>query len=219
MDFETKDLLDRLNQLENEFEERLEKTRAEGNYTLKKGKAVFEDTIVAEQQLIKIGLLKYIKDARIIAILSAPVVYALVVPFVLLDISVTLYMLICFWAWQIHYVKRSDYIVIDRQLLAYLNPIQKVHCIYCGYITGLVSYIREVTARTEKFWCPIKHSKRIKDAHAHYRGFMDYGDAEGYRARLEEFRDTLRKAEYRHLKPKDDSSQKTGKDTGKRKDK
>ena len=198
------DLVERLDELENEFEERLGEQRDLQDYTVEDGRATFTTETIAEQQLTKTSLLTYLKNARIIAMLSAPVVYALLVPFVLLDASVTLYMLICFWAWQIHYVKRSDYIVIDRHYLPYLNPIQKVHCIYCGYINGLVAYVREVTAQTEKFWCPIKHAARVADSHNHYRSFMEYGDAEDHRDRLEQFRDTLRKEQYRRTKQDND---------------
>lgn len=200
MDKDLDDLVDRLGKLEDEFEERLDQKIEDAEYMIRNGKAVFEEERIAVQKKIKIGLPTFLKQARIIAILSAPVVYALLIPFVLLDISVTIYMLICFWAWQIHYVKRSDYIVIDRQYLAYLNPIQKVHCMYCGYINGLIAYVREVTARTEKFWCPIKHARRVKGSHAHYRRFVDYGDAEDYRARLEVLRDSLRKAKYKRIR-------------------
>ena len=51
---------------------------------------------------------------------------------------------------------RSDFIAIDRHQLAYLNVIEKVNCAYCGYANGVAAYFREVAARTEEYWCPIK---------------------------------------------------------------
>jgi hypothetical protein len=52
--------------------------------------------------------------------------------------------------------------------------------------------VREVSSRTEQYWCPIKHAVKITDPHRRYYEFLEYGDAEGYRARLDEFRNRLR---------------------------
>jgi hypothetical protein len=81
-------------------------------------------------------------------------------------------------------VRRSAYIVIDRQHLAYLNGIEKLNCMYCGYANGVFAYVREVAGRTEQYWCPIRHATRVRAPHPHYRHFVDYGDADGYRKRL-----------------------------------
>jgi hypothetical protein len=45
-----------------------------------------------------------------------------------------------------------------------------------------------VAARTEQYWCPIKHARRLKGAHARYPRFFDFGDAEAYRQGLERLR-------------------------------
>jgi hypothetical protein len=55
----------------------------------------------------------------------------------------------------------------------------------------LFAYIREVAARTEQYWCPIKHARRIVSAHERYHGFADYGDAEAYHGELEALRNEL----------------------------
>jgi hypothetical protein len=81
-------------------------------------------------------------------------------------------------------VRRSTYIVIDRQNLAYLNAIEKANCVYCGYANGVFAYVREIAGRTEQYWCPIKHVKRVRAPHIHYREFVDYGDGRGYRRML-----------------------------------
>jgi hypothetical protein len=85
-------------------------------------------------------------------------------------------------------VKRQRYIVIDHQSLAYLNLIEKLNCLYCGYFNGLIAYVREVAARTEQYWCPVKHARRLAAMHSRYGKFLEYGDAEGYRRQLEEIR-------------------------------
>ncbi len=75
----------------------------------------------------------------------------------------------------------AGYFALDRHRLAYLNGIEKANCTFGTYANGVVAYVREVAARTEQYWCPIKHSRTVRDPHARYQGFFDYGDAEGYR--------------------------------------
>ena len=103
------------------------------------------------------------------------------VPFLLLDAWVAVYQALCFRAWGIRRVRRRPYFVVDRHKLAYLNGIEKVNGLFCSYANGLIAYVREVAARTEQYWCPIKHARAWRDPHSRYGTFVDYGDAEGYR--------------------------------------
>ena len=134
---------------------------------------------------------RYLLGARIAHVLTAPVIYSLILPFALLDLGVTLYQLICFPVYRVPRVRRADYLVIDRQHLSYLNLIEKINCVYCGYGNGVVAYAREVGARTEQYWCPIKHARRNADAHHLSSDFPDYGDAEAYHQRLAGLRKAL----------------------------
>ena len=68
--------------------------------------------------------------------------------------------------------------------LADLNAIEKVTCVYCGYVNWVVAYVREVAGRTEQYWCPIRHAKRVRAPHTHSREFVDYGDARGYQREI-----------------------------------
>ena len=77
--------------------------------------------------------------------------------------------------------------------LAYLNGLQKLNCVYCGYGNGLISFVREVSGRTEAYWCPIKHASRVPDPHSRYPGFVDYGNEEAFQQRVEEQREALTK--------------------------
>jgi hypothetical protein len=77
---------------------------------------------------------------------------------------------------------------MDRGRLAYLNPMEKFNCVYCGYVNGLLAYVQEIAGRTEQYWCPIKHAIRLKTTHSRYQRFFDYGDAEQYHARLKAVR-------------------------------
>jgi heat shock protein HspQ len=56
-----------------------------------------------------------------------------------------------------------------------------------------MAYGREVVGLTEQYWCPIKHARRVLQAHPHYHGFADYGDAEHFRAELARLRAELLK--------------------------
>jgi hypothetical protein len=67
------------------------------------------------------------RGVRCIYLLTAPVIYALLVPFVLLDLWVTLYQWVCFPIYGMPRVPRRRYFMIDRHELEYLNAIEKVN--------------------------------------------------------------------------------------------
>ena len=69
-------------------------------------------------------------------------------------------------------------------------------CTYCEYGTGLMAYMGEILARTEQYFCPTKHAHKILGTHARYKRFLDYGEADAYEARPEEFRVALGRAEW-----------------------
>jgi hypothetical protein len=175
-------------ELESEIERILEEKRADFQYTIKKGKVRFKQQIREFQRQHKKGLFRFFLDAEFKHILSAPVIYSIIFPLLFLDFGITLYQHICFRIYGIPLVKRSRYIVIDRQHLEYLNIIEKINCMYCGYGNGLMAYSREVIACTEQYWCPIKHANKILDAHRMTEKFVDYGDAEAYRKSLSDLR-------------------------------
>lgn len=182
------DILARMKALENELEKELESRRENFRYTLVNHKVRFERDILAQQKKFRAGLLRYILTARALHVLTAPVIYAVSIPLVMLDLMVTLYQYVCFPVYGIPRVKRSDYLVFDRHHLAYLNLLEKLNCLYCSYANGLIPYFAEVVGRTEQYWCPIKHAERMRATHARYRFFSEYGDAEGFRRDLDKIR-------------------------------
>ena len=135
----------------------------------------------------------YLVESRPLNMLAAPVIYSMIVPIALLDAWISIYQFLCFPLFGIRRVRRGDYVVIDRHTLAYLNGIEKFNCVYCGYANGVFAYAREITGRTEAYWCPIKHHKRTRDAHAYYDDFAQYGDASGYKRRLPALRRALKR--------------------------
>jgi len=121
-------------------------------------------------------------------IISAPFIYAMIIPFLFVDLSISIYQLICFSLYRIGKVDRRKYIVIDRHQLSYLNSVEKLNCVYCGYINGLIAYSREIVSRTEQYWCPVKHARRLGSIHSRYHKFLEYGDGREYQERVAEIR-------------------------------
>lgn len=154
--------------------------------------AAVEREIRRAQRRFRQSVPAFLRTSSLRNLITAPFVYSLALPLVLADMWITAYQWICFPLYRIACVPRRRYFVIDRHKLAYLNPIEKLHCTYCSYANGLIAYIREIAARTEQYWCPIKHGRRIQAPHHLYRVFADYGDGAGYRARGFELRAALR---------------------------
>lgn len=194
MDKEIDDLVHRLVRLEDELERKLVAQRANIQYRLEEKRAVFEKSVIRQHKLIRTGLLTFLRRSPLATLIVAPAVYGLIVPLVVLDLSVYFFQIVCFSAWGMERVKRLEYVVIDRHRLAYLNGIEKLNCVYCSYANGVIAYAREVASRSEQYWCPIKHALRVRSPHQRYRGFIDYGDAQGFRARLDELRMEAKKA-------------------------
>lgn len=185
-------LFAQLHAIEDDIERRLDANRARFRFRLAKGKAVFDATVARAHRQVRTGVLRYLSETPLRHIAVAPVIYVMVIPFALLDLSLTVFQWICFSAWGISRVSRRRCIVIDRHRLAYLNVIEKLNCVYCGYANGVIAYARDIAGRTEQYWCPIRHATQIRTPHAQYKAFVEYGDAEAYRARLEELRARLR---------------------------
>ena len=178
------ELLERIQTLQEDVEEEYRQRREE----LLRRRAALAEEFLRTQRRYKIGLLRFLVRTRFLVALTAPVIYLGWIPFLLMDLFVTIYQTICFPIYRIPRVKRSEYIVFDREDLPYLNLIEKFNCFYCSYGNGVAAYTREVAARTEQYWCPIKHARRVEAAHGRYPRFFDYGDAEAFRQGLHRLR-------------------------------
>jgi hypothetical protein len=55
-----------------------------------------------------------------------------------------------------------------------------------------VAYSREVIARTEQYWCRIKHARKVAGSHRRYNNFSDFGDGKHYQEQLIKLRDDLK---------------------------
>ena len=178
------ELMEKLRSVEAEIEVELAKRREELRFRIENRRIIFEEEVLKIQRAIKVGLARYISNASPLVVLTAPVIYSMIIPIALLDVTVIVYQAICFPIYRIPRVRRTDYLIFDRHHLAYLNILEKLNCAYCSYANGAIAFMREVAARTEIYWCPIKHARRVLGPHPHYQGFADFGDAEGFREKL-----------------------------------
>jgi len=178
-------LLEKFRTLERELAIELQKKQDEFFYQVHKKKVRFQRGIKLEHRLLMKNAFQYIRESRPLVILTLPVIWSCAIPAIFLDLMITIYQAICFPIYGIPKVRRSDFIVLDRHNLSYLNFIEKINCVYCGYFNGLVAYAREMAARTEQHWCPIKHARRVGDIHSRYKYFFDYGDAKRYCQEIE----------------------------------
>ncbi len=185
-------LMEKLRSVEAEIETELTKRREELRFRFENSRIVFEEDVLRVQRAIKVGLARYILNAHPLIVLTAPVIYSLIIPIALADLWVMAYQTICFPVYKIPKVRRRDYLVFDRHHLVYLNTLEKMNCAYCSYCNGAIAFIREVASRTEVYWCPIKHARRVLGPHPYYQGFADFGDAEGFQARLKQMKDGVK---------------------------
>lgn len=185
-------MLEKLELLEDELREELRQQSAQFQYHMEGTRVRFDKAVTETHRKLKTGLLPWFRASSWRNLLSAPFIYPMLIPLLILDLTVTVYQAVCFRLYQIPRVRRSKYIVLDRQYLSYLNGIEKLNCVYCGYANGVIAYVREIISRTEQYWCPIKHARSIPGVHRRYHRFLDYGDGEDLEARLERYREELR---------------------------
>ncbi|WP_210731725.1 hypothetical protein [Sphingomonas sp. PAMC26645] len=189
------DLAHEIVRLQGELDREIESRRRALGVELTGRIVGFEHGVLDAQRRLKVSVLRFVARSDLVSIVTAPVIYSLIVPLLIVDAWVSLYQAICFRAYGIARVRRGDYIMFDRAHLAYLNRIEALNCAFCSYANGLVGFVREVSSRTEQYWCPIKHALRVSDPLHRYYEFLEYGDADGYRSRLTQFRDRLREPE------------------------
>jgi hypothetical protein len=185
-------LVRQITTLEEELREAMREHETPVLYKLQGTKVSFEKKIRELHRTFRMGHFTWFRGAEWRNVLSAPIIYSMLVPFLLFDLWLTVHHSVCFRLYGIPRVKRSDYAAVDRQHLAYLNFFEKLNCMYCGYANGLLAYAREITSRTEQYWCPIKHARKLLGQHPRCERFIDYGDSQNFHARLEQYRAGLR---------------------------
>ncbi len=181
-------LMAKMAELEDDLRTALHEQESKMFFEIKGKRVEFESSVKAAHKKLKTNFFRWAVTNRPQNLITGPIIYAMIVPLMLLDLCVSLYQWTCFPVYGVVKVKRADYIVFDRHQLNYLNFIEKFHCTYCEYGNGLMGYMAEILARTEEYFCPIKHARKVLGTHARYKRFLNYGEATDYAAKLEAYR-------------------------------
>jgi len=99
------DIMAIIHKLEGDLEVELAQRRLDFDYTIDNEKVKFQEYVLKRHRQMRSHWLSYILKARPSVALTAPIIYAMVTPFAMLDIFVTLYQLICFRAYGISIVR------------------------------------------------------------------------------------------------------------------
>lgn len=184
-------LLEKLAAVEDELQTAIHEQESRVFFVVKGKRIEFEQSVKQAHKKLKTNFFAWLVADRPQNLITGPLIYAMIIPLVLLDVCVSFYQWVCFPIYGIAKVPRASYLVYDRRHLGFLNLIERFHCTYCEYANGLMSYMAEILARTEQYFCPIKHARKILGPHARYQRFLPYGDATAYHAKLEAFRVAL----------------------------
>jgi len=148
----------------------------------------FTDATKARHKELRIASHQYLLSSTAPVLLTIPFVWICLIPVVFADLVFSFYQAVCFPIYGIPKVIRGDYFAYDRHRLGYLNFIEKLNCEYCAYGNGALAYFMEIASRTEQHWCPIKHAGCDKCSGSRTRKFLEFGDAESYRKKIEDVR-------------------------------
>ena len=191
MNEKIRSLLNQITELEDELKTTLHEQESSVLFKIQDKRIEFEQSIRQKHRKLKMGIFRWFVTNRPQNLITGPIIYGMFIPLLMMDLLVSLYQLTCFPIYGVVKVKRSDYIVFDRQHLEYLNFIEKFHCTYCAYGAGLLAYMNEILARTEQYFCPIKHARKVVGTHDRYSRFLEFGEAQDYEDRLEQYRVAL----------------------------
>ena len=191
MNEQIKKIVNKIYELDEELRSLLYQQQSQFSYKIAGKRVEFEKSIRKAHKKLKTSWFYWLLTVSPKHLLSGPFIYGLIIPLLIFDIGISVYQSVCFRLYGVPRVKRSNHVVFDHQHLAYLNIFEKFHCLYCSYATGLISYAREIAARTEQYWCPIKHAHKLVDVHHRYADFLDFGNAEGYQKNMDEIRKKL----------------------------
>lgn len=173
-----------LQEIENkrkELAEEYERIKKKYNFEYIKWKIIFSKEQKLENKKKKRSFWQTTKSTTFREYLSIPFIYSMMIPAVILDLFLFMYQQTAMRLYRIPLVRRSDYITLERKHLDYLNWVEKLNCIYCSYVNWLFAYAVEIAWRTEKYWCPIKHAKKMTSSHNWEKYFADYGDADWFK--------------------------------------
>ncbi len=190
MNDKIREIIDEIEEMKLKLAAEIDKQESHISYEIKNGYVTFEKEVLAKQKENMKNLLSWLGEVPLLHFLIAPLIYAMVIPAIFVDVTLFIYQQVVFRVFKFKLVKRSDYMHFDHQYLGYLNSIEKLNCLYCSYFNGLMLYASAIAGRTELYFCPIKHAKKVVAQHMYYDEFLTYGDEEDYQEKLKGLRET-----------------------------
>ena len=109
------ELLNKIKQLETELLEEIQKKEKEYFYEIRDKKIHFKKEIKKKNKLLVKKIRRYLGDAPLMNIITAPVIWSCLLPALFLDLVVSLYQMICFPVYSIPKVKQR---IIKKILLS-----------------------------------------------------------------------------------------------------
>jgi len=188
MNDKIRELIEEIDSMKLKLAEEIDKQESHISYEIKNGYVTFEKEVLAKQRENMKNLLSWFREVPLLHLFTAPLIYAMVIPAIMFDVLLFVYQQVAFRVFKFEFIKRSDYMHFDHHYLGYLNIIEKLNCLYCSYFNGLMQYASAIAGRTELFFCPIKHAKKVVSQHKFYEEFLSYGDEEEYQKKLKELR-------------------------------
>jgi len=188
-----KQIIEEIEALEEQLKEEIATQEDHIAYEIKNGYVRFEQDSLAKQKEKMKKIIAYLKDVPFLHLISSPLVYIMILPAMVFDLMLYVYQQVIFRIYRFEFIKRNEYIVFDRHYLAYLNPIEKINCLYCSYFNGLMHYAAEISAKTELYFCPIKHAKKVAYKHRYYKDFLSYGNERDFQEKFQELREKLQR--------------------------
>ena len=193
MNDKIKEIVEEIEAMKLKLAEEIADQESHIRYEIHNGYVKFENEVLDKQKKNMKNLLTWFREVPLLHFLSAPIIYGMVIPSVLFDMTIFIYQNVVFRIFKFEFIKRSDYIVFDHQYLGYLNPVEKLNCLYCSYVNGLMQYASAIAGRTELYFCPIKHAKKVATEHNYYDAVLTYCDGEDYQKNLKALRNKLQK--------------------------
>ncbi len=189
MSNEIKEMIQEIEELKTKLKKEIAKEEDYIIYKVENGRIKFEENVLEKQREAMKHLLIYFREIPFLHLISSPIVYAMIIPAIVLDVMLFIYQQVIFRIYKFEFIRRSDYIVFDRQYLRYLNFIERLNCVYCSYFNGLMHYVSEIASKSELYFCPIKHAKKTAYEPECYSDFLTYGDEKDFQEKLQEIRD------------------------------
>src|SRR4249919_1710882 len=121
-------LLEHIGALELELEHEVAQARRAWRYRVVRGRVRFAREVRLAHERLRQSIPGFIRESSLASVVTAPIIYSMVVPIGLLDLWITIYQHACFRIYGIALVPRAKYVIVDRHHLAYLNGIEKLNC-------------------------------------------------------------------------------------------